>query len=236
MDKEITALDKGLKAHDHPTVFILGGTKVDDSIKVIQNVLNRGGADRVLTSGVVAIVFMMASGLDVGEANRKFIKDQKYLDQISIAAELLKAYPDKIALPKDVALNKNDERIESNVNEIPADLVIADIGAETIAEYSKVLKESKVAVLNGPMGVFENDEFKLGTTELFKAVAESSYSIAGGGHTVAAIEQIGLWSMFSHVSMGGGASVDYLSGSPLPGIEALKKAAKKYGKVVLRSH
>jgi phosphoglycerate kinase len=230
MDKEITALDKGLKGHEHPTVFALGGTKADDSIKVTQNVLSRGGADRVLTSGVVATVFMMASGLDVGEANRKFVEDQEYLDQIPIAAKLLKEYPDKIALPKDVALNKNGERIEVSVNKIPPDLPIADIGLETIVEFSKALRESKVAVLNGPTGIFENELFKLGTTELLKAATESGYSIAGGGHTVAAIEKLGLEPKFSHVSIGGGASITYLSGDPLPGIEALKKAAERYRK------
>ena len=228
MDKEITALDKGLKGHEHPTVFALGGTKADDSIKVTQNVLSRGGADRVLTSGVVATVFMMASGIDVGEANRKFVEDQEYLNQIPIAAKLLKDYPDKIALPKDVALNKNGERVEVSVNKIPADLAIADIGLETIVEFSKALRESKVAVLNGPTGIFENEKFKLGTTELLKAATESGYSIAGGGHTVAAIEKLGLEPKFSHVSIGGGASITYLSGDPLPGIEALKKAAEKY--------
>lgn len=230
MDKEITALDKGLKGHEHPTVFSLGGTKADDSIKVIQNVLSRGGADKVLASGVVATVFLMALGLDVGEVNRKFVEDQEYMDQIPIAARLLKDYPDKIALPKDVALNKGGERVEVSVDKIPGDLAISDIGLETIVEFSKALKGSKVTVLNGPSGIFENEPFKLGTTELLKAATESGYSIAGGGHTVAAIEKLGLEPKFSHVSIGGGASITYLSGDPLPGVEALKKAKEKFRK------
>jgi phosphoglycerate kinase len=230
MDKEIEALDKGLKGNEHPTVFALGGTKADDSIKVTQNVLSRGGADRVLTSGVVATVFMMAAGMDVGEANRKFVADQEYLDQIPIAAKLLKEYPGKIALPKDVALDKSGERIEASVDKLPNDLPIADIGLETIVDYSKELKDAKVTVLNGSAGIFEKEKFKLGTAELLKAATQSGYSIAGGGHTVAAIEQLGLEPKFSHVSIGGGASITYLSGDPLPGIEALKKAAERYRK------
>jgi phosphoglycerate kinase len=225
MDKEITALDKGLKGNEHPTVFALGGTKADDSIKVTKNVLGRGGADKILTSGVVATVFMMAAGIDVGEANRKFVEDQEYLEQIPIAAKLLKEYPGKIAIPVDVALNKNGERVEVAADKIPADLPIADIGLETIVNYSRDLKEAKVTVMNGPTGIFEQEKFRLGTSELLKAAAESRYSIAGGGHSVAAIEQLGLEPKFSHVSMGGGASITYLSGEPLPGIEALKKAA-----------
>ena len=225
MDKEITALDRGLKGNEHPTVFSLGGTKADDSIKVTQNVLRRGGADKILTSGVVATVFMMAAGIDVGEANRKFVADQEYLDQIPIAAKLLNDYPGKIAMPVDVALNKNGERVELPVDKLPSDLAIADIGLETIVRYSKELKDAKVSVLNGPTGIFEQEKFRLGTSELLKAATESSFSIAGGGHSVAAIEQLDLESKFSHVSMGGGASITYLSGEPLPGIEALKKAA-----------
>ena len=227
MDREITALDRGLRGNEHPTVFSLGGTKADDSIKVTQNVLSRGGADKILTSGVVATVFMMAKGIDVGEANRKFVEDQEYLEQIPIAAKLLLEYPDKIVLPSDVALNQNGERVEVSVDKLPAPLPIADIGLETIVSYSKFLKEAKVTVLNGPTGIFEQEKFKLGTSELLKAATLSSYSIAGGGHSVAAIEQLDLESKFSHVSMGGGASITYLSGESLPGIEALKKAAAR---------
>ena len=227
MDREITALDRGLRGNEHPTVFSLGGTKADDSIKVVRNVLSRGGADKILTSGVVATVFMMAKGIDVGEANRKFVEDQEYLEQIPIAAKLLQEYPDKIVLPSDVALNQNGERVEVSVDKLPAPLPIADIGLETIVSYSKFLKDAKVTVLNGPTGIFEQEKFKLGTSELLKAATLSSYSIAGGGHSVAAIEQLDLESKFSHVSMGGGASITYLSGEPLPGIEALKKAAAR---------
>jgi phosphoglycerate kinase len=230
MDKEVAALDRGMKGHEHPTVFSLGGTKADDSIKVTQHVLGRGGVDRVLTSGVPATVFMMASGIDVGPANRKFVEDQGYLDQIPVAAGLLKDYPDKIAMPADVALNKNGERVEVRVDKLPTELPIADIGLETIVAYARELKGAKVAVLNGPTGIFELERFRLGTEELLKAATESGYSIAGGGHTVAAIERMGLEPKFSHVSMGGGASITYLSGDPMPGIEALKRAALQHRK------
>jgi phosphoglycerate kinase len=230
MDKEITALDKGMKGNEHPTVFSLGGTKADDSIKVTKNVLGRGGADKILTSGVVATVFMMAAGIDVGDANRKFVEDQEYLEQIPIAAKLLKEYPGKIAMPVDVALNKNGERVEVAVDTLPTDLPIADIGLETIVNYSKDLKDARVTVTNGPTGIFEQEKFRLGTAELLKAATQSGYSIVGGGHSIAAIAQLGLESKFSHVSMGGGASITYLSGEPLPGIEALKKAALRMRK------
>jgi phosphoglycerate kinase len=181
---------------------------------VIENVLRRGGADKILTSGVVATVFLMAAGINIGEANRKFVEDQEYLEQIPIAAKLLAEYPDKIAMPVDVALNKNGERIDVAVSALSNDLPIADIGLETIVDYSKELKDARVTVMNGPAGIFEQEKFKLGTSELLKAASESDYSIAGGGHSVAAIEQLGLESKFSHVSMGGGASITYPRESP----------------------
>jgi phosphoglycerate kinase len=158
------------------------------------------------------------------------VESQEYLDQVEVARKLLLDYPNKILVPKDVALDSKGERLEMGVSKIPSDLAIADIGLETIVDYSKVLKEAKITIFNGSAGIFEKEKFSLGTAELLKAATDSGYSIAGGGHTVAAIEKLGLESKFSHVSMGGGASITYLSGDPLPGIEALKKAAEKYRK------
>jgi phosphoglycerate kinase len=226
MDKEITALDKALNCHEHPAIFVLGGAKAKDSVKAILNILKRGGADKILTTGVVAIIFMMAIGIDVGEVNRKFI-EKKDMDQISTASNLLKEYSGKIILPKDVALNNGGERQEVEVDKITGDLPIADIGQETIENYSKYIKEAKLCVFHGPAGIFELEKFKFGTDELLKAATQSSYSVAGGGHTLDAIDQLGIESKFSHVSIGGGATITYLSGEPMPGIMALKNYASR---------
>jgi phosphoglycerate kinase (EC 2.7.2.3) len=229
MDKEIQALDKGLKASEHPCVFALGGAKVDDSIKVAQNVLRRG-ADSVLALGLVSVVFLMAAGVNVGETNRRFVESQGYMDQVEIAQKILNEHPGKVILPRDIAVDKDGERLEVSVDSIP-DYPISDIGLETIVEFSKILRSARVAVLNGPAGITEKERFILGTAEILKAATDAGYSIAGGGHTVAAIEKLGLESRFSHVSMGGGASITYLSGEPMPGIEALKSAAARYRKL-----
>lgn len=225
MDKEITGLDKAVKCHEHPSIFVLGGAKANDSIKAISNILKRDGADKILTTGVVATVFMMAMGIDVGEVNRKFIEDEKYMNQVPIASRLLKEYSDKIVVPEDVALNNGGERQEVKLDKIKGDLRIADIGRKTIENYSRYLKGAKLCVFHGPTGIFELDKFRLGTDELLKAATQASYSVAGGGHTLDAIDQLGLESKFSHISMGGGASITYLSGEPLPGITALKNYA-----------
>lgn len=231
MDKEITGLDKALNCHEHPAIFVLGGAKANDSIKAISDILKRDGADKILTTGVVATIFIMATGIDVGEVNRKFIEDEKYMDQLPIASRLLKEYSDKIVIPQDVALNNGGKRQEVKVDRIKEEnLPIADIGQKTIENYSKYIKDAKLCVFHGPTGIFELDKFRLGTDELLKAATQASYSVAGGGHTLDAIDQLGLESKFSHISLGGGASITYLSGEPLPGIMALKNYASRSSK------
>jgi phosphoglycerate kinase len=233
MEKEIDSLNRGLSCGERPCIFVLGGTKVDDSIKVTKNVLERGCADRVLVTGVVANIFLAANDVSIGNTNMSFIEKQGYLDQIDIARDLIERFDDKIGLPVDVALNKNDQRIEekvSNLNALNNDLPIHDIGLETMVNFSREIAGSKTVVMNGPAGVFEKEAFALGTYEIIKAGPKSGFSVIGGGHIAAAAEQLGISNKFSHVSTGGGACIDFLAGEKLPGIEALKDAAKKYRK------
>lgn len=228
MEKEIDSLSRGLSCSERPCVYVLGGAKVDDSIKVTKNVLERGCADRVLVTGVVANVFLAASGANIGSANLNFIEKQGYIEQIDIARDLLGRFGKSIGLPVDVALNKNDERVEEKVSRLKTDLPIHDIGIETMLNFSREITSAKTVVMNGPAGVFENEIFALGTNELIKAGTRSGFSVVGGGHIAAAAEQLGLSSKFSHVSTGGGACIDFLAGEKLPGIEALKDAARKF--------
>jgi len=228
MEKEIDSLLRGLSCGERPCVYVLGGAKVDDSIKVTRNVLERGCADKVLVTGVVANVFLAASGIKIGNANLNFIEKQGYLPQIEIARELLIRFKKNIELPVDVALNKNDERIEEKVFKLDTELPIHDIGIETMVKFSKEIAEAKTVVMNGPAGVFEKETFALGTYEIIKAGTKSKFSVIGGGHIAAAAEQLGMSGKFSHVSTGGGACIDFLAGEKLPGIEALKDAARKF--------
>ena len=228
MEKEIDSLNRGLSCSERPCVYVLGGTKVDDSIKVTKNVLERGCADRVLVTGVVANVFLAASGVNIGNQNMSFIDKQGYLPQIEIAKDLLKRFHNNIGLPVDVALNKNDERVEEKVSSLRTEMPIHDIGIETMVKFSQEISSAKTVVMNGPAGVFENEPFALGTHELIKAGSKSGFSVIGGGHIAAAAEQMGISNKFSHVSTGGGACIDFLAGEKLPGIEALKDAAKKF--------
>ena len=230
MEKEIDSLTRGLSCSDRPCIYVLGGAKVDDSIKVTKNVLERGCADRVLVTGAVANVFLAASGMKIGSTNMSFIEKQGYLPQIEIAHDLLGRFKENIALPVDVALNNNDERMEEKVIRLNSDLPIHDIGIETMVRFSKEISSSRTVIMNGPAGVFEKEAFALGTYELIKAGTKSGFSVIGGGHIAAAAEQLGISNKFSHVSTGGGACIDFLAGEKLPGIEALKDAARRYRK------
>ncbi|MBC7086783.1 MAG: phosphoglycerate kinase [Methanomethylovorans sp.] len=226
MEKEIFSLDRGIKGGVRPCIFVLGGAKVDDSLKVAENVLTNGGADKVLVTGVVANVMLAASGVDIGRVNLDFIESQGYTDQIEKSRKVLEKFNGKISLPIDVALSENGKRVEVQVKELPADnLPIYDIGIETIVAYSNEIKNAKTVVLNGPAGLSEMAEFALGTHEIIKAAVHSEYSIAGGGHISAEIRNLGYEDKFSHLSTGGGACIDYLAGEKLPGVEALKEAA-----------
>lgn len=229
MEREITSLNVSLKGSESPCIFVLGGAKVDDSLKVAEHVLSSGGADRVLVTGVVANVVLAASGVDIGAPNMKFIESQGYLDQIDKAKNILESFDGKLIFPKDVALNDNGERIEANIDDVAStNLPINDIGLETIVAYSSEIENAKTVVLNGPAGVSEIEGFEIGTSEIIKAATNAGYSIAGGGHITAEVRNMGYENMFSHISTGGGACIDFLAGDSLPGIEALKVAAKRY--------
>ena len=229
MEKEIISLDRGIKGGERPCIFVLGGAKVDDSLKVAKNVLSSGAADRVLLTGVVANVALAASGVNIGKINLEFIRSQGYEPQIDLAKELLLIFEDRIGLPKDVALNDGRKRVEVHVSELgPDSLPINDLGLETIVEFSNEIENAKTVVLNGPAGVSEIENFSLGTHEIIKAAVKSDFSIIGGGHISAEVAHLGLEHRFSHISTGGGACIDYLAGEKLPGVEALKAAALKY--------
>jgi phosphoglycerate kinase len=232
MEKELVSLDRAIKGVERPSIFVLGGAKVDDSLRVAENVLANGWADRVLFTGVVANVALAASGVNIGKVNIEFIKSQGYENQIEKARSLLERFRDRVCLPMDVAVNDNKKRVEVPIFKLNSNsLPINDIGLETIVNFTKEIENAKTAVLNGPAGVSEIDEFALGTHEIIKAAVKSEFSIIGGGHITAEVDHLGLEHRFSHISTGGGACIDYLAGVKLPGVEALKVAARKYHEI-----
>jgi phosphoglycerate kinase len=225
LEREFEMLTKALTTSQRPRLFMLGGTKADDSIKVIEHVLAKGSADKVLVSGLVANIFLAAGGIDLGPPNLEYIRSSGYGNYIEICKRLLDNYDGKIVTPLDVALNDNGKRLETSISALPKAYPIYDIGIETIVAYSTELKAAGTVVINGPAGVFEQKAFALGTDETLKAAAQSKFSILGGGHIAAAARNIGIDKHITHISTGGGACINFLAGETLPGIQALVEAS-----------
>ncbi len=223
MEREVDVLGD-IEGTPRSRTYVVGGAKVSDSIAVARNVLERDLADHILTVGVVGNVFLFADGADLGDASADFIHEQGYWDYIDDAAELLEAYGDRIHLPEDTAVERDGERVELTREEFPPkeDEAAMDIGGETMAAYSEILRESGTVILNGPAGVFEDETFANGTRELYAEAANAEFSIIGGGDTAAAIRKFDL-DGFDHVSTGGGACLRMLTGEPLPALQALSR-------------
>lgn len=227
MERELTMIDKFLKLKDRPKFAILGGAKVEDSLKVIKSFLEREIVDKILTGGVIALFFLLAEGYELGEGSEEFVKKNygNYQELVSLSKELLGKYGDKIEIPVDVVVNANGKRKGMPLENLPSPYPIYDIGLDTAIRYRNMLKNAKGIIVNGPMGVFELPEFALGTIEVFRGIVRNqSFKIAGGGHTIAALEKLGLTKYFDHISTGGGALITFLSGEKMPGVEALKES------------
>jgi phosphoglycerate kinase len=216
METELDVLGT-IEATPTPRLYVIGGAKVPDSIDVAESVLERGLADGVLTTGVVANVFLMADGFDLGEASHQFVEERGYADEIDRAERLLAEYGDRIHLPSDVAVDRDGERVELSLHDLPAGEGEAamDVGEATIAEYESHMAEAGTVILNGPAGVFEEEAFQAGTRGIFQAATAVETSIVGGGDTAAALRALGIEG-FTHVSTGGGAALTLLTGQELP--------------------
>ena len=218
MEKEIRYLGEAIANPKRPFVAILGGAKISDKIGVIKNLLTI--ADHVLIGGGMANTFFKAQGYPMGDS----LVENEVLD---LARELLKEGGTKIRLPVDAVIATSaDEGAEVKVipvGPVPDGWRLLDIGPETVEHFSKVIEGAKTVVWNGPMGLFENPRFAEGTFGVARALAESkATSIVGGGDSAAAIQQSGLADKITHISTGGGASLEMLEGITLPGVAALQ--------------
>ena len=228
MERELESLRRVLESPEKPCVFVLGGAKADDALEISKYVLDNGIADFVLTGGVAGHVFLVARGFDLGEANMDFLERKELLGFVPGVRELMQRYPDEIKVPLDVAVEVDGKRKEISVDELPTDYPMFDIGAITVESYGRVIRGAKSIVVSGPMGVYENSEFIYGTKGIFGEVADSQeFSLAGGGHTVAALQELGLSDKISYISTAGGALIEFLMGKKLPGVVALEKAAAR---------
>ncbi len=215
MDKELEYLSKATTNPARPCVAILGGAKVSDKIEVIQNLMKF--VDQLLIGGAMAYTFLKAKGEPTGNSLVE-------ADKVELAKELLATAGGKLMLPCDhvVAAELKEGAAHETVTTIPDGKMGLDIGAATVAAYAKVIAGAKTIIWNGPMGVFEKPPFDAGTVALAKAVAASgAISVVGGGDSEKAIKNAGVADKISHISTGGGASLEFLSGIELPGVAAL---------------
>lgn len=217
IEKELLAMTN-VENPEHPFVVILGGSKVNDKIKVIENLVLK--ADYILIGGGMANTFLTALGYEMG----KSLTD---LESIPFCKDMLKKYPDKIILPVDVAganeISENVSREEYDLLNIPSYFIALDVGEKTIEKYYEYLEKAKVVVWNGPLGMFELPNFALGTKKIASFCANINRTvIIGGGDTAAAVINLGFKDKFTHISTGGGATLQMLEGSPMPGIDIIK--------------
>ncbi len=218
VEKEVTALASAVYEPKRPMVAIIGGAKVSDKIAVVENLLNI--ADKVLVGGGMAYTFFKAMGYEVG----KSLLEE---DRVELAKEFIARAGEKLVLPIDNVVADNfaadaNTKVVDNKN-IPSDYMGLDIGPETIELFKKQLQGAKTVVWNGPMGVFEMEPFAKGTLEVCRAISEleDANTVIGGGDSAAAAIQLGFKDKFTHISTGGGASLEFMEGKALPGIEVI---------------
>ena len=217
MEKEIKFIGDVVAAPQRPMVAILGGAKVSDKIGVIENLIEK--ADKILIGGGMTYTFYKAKGMEIGNSLVE-------ADKVELAKELIEKAGDKLVLPVDsvtCAAFSNDEPTEIHEGDVPAGQMGLDIGPKTVELFADILKDAKTVVWNGPMGVFEMSNFAKGTIGVCESIASltDATTIIGGGDSAAAAEQLGFADQFTHISTGGGASLELLEGKTLPGLAAI---------------
>ncbi len=233
MEKEMSAVTTLLLQPKGPCVYVLGGAKVEDKVPVIENVLSKGKADKVMLGGIPAKLFLKARGHKLSSHDERDLSGLgTFLEQ---ARGLVGRYGQKIEVPTDLAYEiegkRTNRRTDMGATVGPA----LDVGSETVDRYSKILKGAATAVANGPLGVFERNGFDVGTKSILESMVESdAYTIIGGGHLVGMASILGIDEKFSHVSTAGGAMLSLLSGQTLPGVEALVRAAVRMSETKTR--
>ena len=225
--QELSALQAITEDPARPCVYMLGGSRAGDAFGMIEQVLADGSADQLLLSGLVGEIFMLADGVDLGETTRSFILAKGFEPYIGQARKYLDQHRDKITYASDVAVESNQERHNVELAAVTDEMMVSDIGDQTIAEFSEVIASAQTILVNGPPGIYENELFAKGTQSLWTAVAESDgFSVVGGGDSVTSFARFVDMSKLNYVSTAGGALIRYLSGIELPLIAAMSSHAK----------
>lgn len=228
-EREYCVISQLMEAPKHPCVFVLGGSKISDAFLMMDTVLSRGTADRVLTGGLVANILLAARGEQIGQGSLAFIHKSNYDGFFDTARELLAKYPDKILLPTDLAYVREGVRQECPLGAVPAEIAAVDIGSATAEAYRQAVLQAGTVFVNGPMGIFEKEETELGTKTVFEALAQTeAFTVVGGGDSVTAAAKYQITQRLGYVCTGGGALIRFLTGEELPVVKALRSAALRF--------
>ena len=233
MEKEISSLRMALNDPPNPYLAILGGAKCDDSVRVALNLISKGQVDRIAFVGVTGNLMLWIDGNDIGDRNMEFIRNTLG-DDFELAWEMseriLSEHPEKAFLPVDVAVESNGSRSQLSIDELPTEDPIYDVGIETLRSLKPLVENAGCILWNGPASYFELPEFAFGTIEILNMCTETeAMTIIGGGHTSALVNSRGVSSLVSHNSTGGGSTMSFLSGEPMPVIASLKDSYAKFG-------
>lgn len=219
VEEEISKIDTIINSDTHPFVIVLGGKKVDDKIGLIEKLAEKG--DKILIGGAMSFTFLKALGYNVGNSIVS-------VANLSFCDRILKEYSKKIVLPKDFIVENKGKISNKSIDKFDDNDIGYDIGTETISLFEEELKDARRVILNGPMGLFEDERFSNGTLEIMKILSRSTAkTIVGGGDTAAATKKLGYDNKFYHVSTGGGATMKYLEEEKLIGIEVIEDEEKK---------
>ena len=225
-EKEFCTVSRVMEQPDRPCVFVLGGAKISDAFLMMETVLGKGVADQVLTGGLVGNIFLAALGRQIGQGSLDFIYRSNYGEYIEKAKALYEKYGEKITLPVDLAWVTEGQRQEAGLEAVPEGITAIDIGSETAALYSRVIRSAKTVFVNGPMGVFEQTPSELGTKAVWQALAQTEgFTVLGGGDSITATEKYELTEKMGYICTGGGALIRFLSGEELPVVKALRHGA-----------
>jgi phosphoglycerate kinase len=223
--QELNALQAITKNPARPCIYMLGGARAGDAFGMIEQVLNDGSADKLLLSGLLGQIFMLADDINIGRSSAGFIRHKGFEQYIPRARDYLKSHRSKIFYPKDVAVASHGARINLSPNDVADDQDIADIGDQTISEYQAIIAAANTIFVNGPCGIYENELFALGTKSLWNSVADAQgFSVIGGGDSVTSFNAFTDITKLNYVSTAGGALIRYLSGVDLPLLESFERA------------
>ncbi len=229
-EREYASLSRLREDPMRPCVFVLGGTKVDDAFLMMSAVLRDGVADTVLTGGLVGQIMLVAAGVDIGSPSAELVRSRHLWPWVDLSRQILAQFAGRVVLPVDVAVVDGGRRRELRRADLPDDRLIIDIGHETVASYGAAIAAAGTVLVNGPLGVYEEEASDYGTRAVWAAVAESGANTTiGGGDSISAMNKYALGDQFDYVCTAGGGMVRFLSGEELPVVTALKAAAARFG-------